>query len=210
MIKVLEQVDGSWIERDSPAVFCREATGDGGKRLRVSLPREQSFLLFKLVEGLRPPFQLLYVLHAPRGEGKAGRYQSPALSRTQTQDFLKRFEKYLLADARYDLWVRSASSSDVIVWDRHNDLYVYGGLDDIAERLMQLGFQEGLLPSIGPHQHHYWREFDREAAEVLSSLNWHRTPLYPEDQQFVPPTSEKFGHGAKPDTAPRPIGAIDA
>jgi hypothetical protein len=190
MIKVLEQVDGSWIERDSPTVFRREATGDGGKRLRVSLPRDQSFLLFKLVEGLRPPFQLLYVLHAPRGEGKAGRYQSPALSRTQTQDFLKRFEKYLLADARYDLWVRSASSSDVIVWDRHNDLYVYGGLDDIAERLMQLGFQEGLLPSIGPHQHHYWREFDREAAEVLSSLNWHRTPLYPEDQQFVPPTSE--------------------
>lgn len=187
MFKVIEQIDGNWVERNSPAVFCREATSDGGKRLQVSLPREEAFLLFKLVEGLRPPFQLFYVLHTPRGEGEAGRYQSPTLSRTQTQDFLRRFEAYFLADARYDLWVRSASSGDVIVWDRHNDLYVYGGLDDIAERLMQLGFQEGLPPSIGTHQHHYRGEFDREAAEVLNSFNWHRTPLRPEDQQFVPP-----------------------
>ena len=93
---VLEQIDGNWIERDSPAVFCREATGDGGKRLRITLPRDEAFLLFKLVEGLRPPFQLLHVLHTPRGEGEAGRYQSPALSRTQTQDFLRRFEVYFL------------------------------------------------------------------------------------------------------------------
>jgi hypothetical protein len=170
MFKVLEQIDGNLVERDSPAVFCREATSDGGKRLRVSLPREKPFLLFKLVEGLRPPFQLLYVLRTPRGEGEAGRYQSPPLSRTQTQDFLRRFEAFFLADARYDLWVRSASSGDVIDWDRHNDLYVYGGLVDIADRLMQLGFQEGLPPSIGPHQHHYRREFDCEAAEVLSSF----------------------------------------
>ena len=95
MFKVLEQIDGNWVERDSPAVYCREATGHGGNRLQVSLPREEAFLLFKLVEGLRPPFQLLYVLHTPRGEGEAGRYQSPALSRTQTQDFLRRFEVVL-------------------------------------------------------------------------------------------------------------------
>ena len=50
MVKVLEQVDGNWVERDSPAVFCREATGDGGKRLRITLPRDEAFLLFKLVE----------------------------------------------------------------------------------------------------------------------------------------------------------------
>ena len=77
MFKVLEQIDGNWVERDSPAVFCREATSDGGKRLRVSLPREEPFLLFKLVEGLRPPFQLLYVLRTPRGEGEAGRLSEP-------------------------------------------------------------------------------------------------------------------------------------
>jgi hypothetical protein len=189
MFKVLEQIEGNWVERDGPAVFCREATNDGGLRLRVSVPRDDAFLLSKLVQSLRPPFQLLHVLHTPRGEGETGRYQSPALSRMQIQDFLRRFEAYFLADARYDLWVRSASG-DVIVWDRHNDLYVYGGLDDIAARLMQLGFCEGSPPSIGPHQHHYRCEFDREAAEVLSSFTWHRTPLHPEDQQFAPPASE--------------------
>ena len=29
MVKVLEQIDGNWVERDSPAVFCREATMAG-------------------------------------------------------------------------------------------------------------------------------------------------------------------------------------
>jgi hypothetical protein len=94
MFKVLEQIGGNWIERDGPAVFHREATSDGGERLKVSVPRDEAFLLFKLVERLRPPFQLLYVLHTPRGEDEAGRYQSPALSRMQVQDFLRRFEAY--------------------------------------------------------------------------------------------------------------------
>ena len=184
MFKVLELIDGNWVDRDGPAVFCKEATTDGRERLRVSLPRDKAFLLFELVKSFRPPIQLLYILHTPRREGEAGRYQSPELSRTQVQNFLMRFKPYLLADARYDLWVRSASTGDMIVWDRHNDLYVYGGLDDTAARLMELGYLEGSPPAIGPHQHHYRREFDREAAEVLSSFTWDLTPLRPEDEQF--------------------------
>lgn len=188
MFKVSEQIDGNWVERDGPAVFLRETTCGGGERLRVNLPRDEAFLLFKLVKNLRPPFQLLYVLHTPRGEGEAGRYESPRLSRTQVQDFLTCFKAYLLADARYDLWVRSASTRDVLVWDRHNDLYAYGGLDDIAARLIQLSFREGSPPPIGPHKHYYRREFDRQAGEVLNSFSWDRTPLRPEDEQFVPPS----------------------
>ena len=38
---------------------------------------------------------------------------------------------------------------------------------------------------IGTHQHHYRGEFDREAAEVLNSFNWHRS--HP-----VPRTSSSF------------------
>jgi hypothetical protein len=190
MFKVSEQIDGNWVERDCPAVFCREVTSGGGERLRVDLPRDKVFLLFKLVQSLRPSFQLLYVLHTPRGEGEAGRYQSPTVSLTQVQDFLTRFKAYLLADARYDLWVRSASTGDMLVWDRHNNLYAYGGLDDIAARLMQLGFREGSPPSIGPHAHYYRREFDPDAAEVLNWFSWDRTPLHPEDEQFVPQALE--------------------
>ena len=61
MVKVLEQVDGNWVERDSPAVFCREATGGGGKRLWVTLPRDEAFLLFKLVEGLVTSVKLVEI-----------------------------------------------------------------------------------------------------------------------------------------------------
>ena len=62
----------------------------------------------------------------------------------------------------------------------HNNLYAYGGLDDIAARLMQLGFREGSPPSIGPHAHYYRREFDPDAAEVL---NWFRR-LWGHEREF--------------------------
>jgi hypothetical protein len=61
---------------------------------------------------------------------------------------------------------------------------------EVGELEVDRDIGEGSPPSIGPHQHHYRREFDREAAEVLSSFTWYRTPLRPTDQQFVPPISE--------------------
>ena len=98
MFKILEQIGGNWIERDGATVFHREATNDGGGRLRVSVPRDEAFLLFKLVECLRPPFQPLYAANA-------------------------------------------------------------------------VGLSRGFVALDGRHQHQYRREFDREAAEVLSSFN---------------------------------------
>jgi len=187
MWKIEIEADGRWVERDGDHRFVRENNA-GGSRLRFTLPRSLPRLLHELSSCLLEPFQLLYVLHTSRGEGPKGRYQSPELSSAELDAFLTRYDNFLAGDGRHDLWLRSAPSDAVIVWDRHNDVFVYGA-SAIARRLAELGFEEGQLQPLGPHQHHYRAEFDGDARDVLTAFQWWRTGLRPEDEQFVPPVA---------------------
>lgn len=173
---------GNWIERDGRKQFCRESGG----RLRLTLPRSLPGLVHELCGHLEPPFQLLYILHTSRGEGPLGRYQSPQLSRPELDKFFARFGDLLAGDGRHDLWIRSAASGAFFVWDRYNDVYVYG-THSVVEPLAALGFKEGQLEPLGLHQIHYRVEFDRAAQDLLSAFRWTRTGLRPEDEQYVPP-----------------------
>jgi hypothetical protein len=56
-------------------------------------------------------------------------------------------------------------------------------LDDVRETLAGLGFKEGWVEPLGAHFHHYRAEFDSDAANLLNEIDWHRTPLRPEDEQ---------------------------
>lgn len=187
MWKIEIEADGGWVEHDGERRFRREIH-TGGSRLKLTLPIRLPSLVHKLSGCLLEPFQLLYVLHTPRGEGVQGRYQSPELSRADLDAFLTRYSSFLAGDARHDLWLRSALSGALIVWDRHNDVYVYGE-SPIAERLAALGFEEGQLEPLGPHKHHYRAEFDGEAREVLTAFRWTRTELLLEDEQYLPPVA---------------------
>ncbi len=129
---------------------------------------------------------LLYILHTPRGEGEPGRYQSPEISEEALLAFLSRYSEFFSADSRHDLWIRSAATGCMVIWDRHNDIFLYGDMAKFEEQLITLGFKMGVVPQIGEHIHHYRAEFDGDAAAVLAALEWHWTPLRPEDQQFVP------------------------
>ena len=173
---------GNWIERDGRRQFCLESGG----RLRFTLPRSLPGLVHELCGHLTAPFQLLYVLHTSRGEGQLGRYQSPELSRPELDQFFLRFGDLLAADGRHDLWIRSAASGDMIVWDRRNDVYVYGA-HSVVELLAAHGFEEGPLEPLGLHQLHYRAEFDGAARDLLATFRWTRTGLQPDDEQFVPP-----------------------
>lgn len=87
-------------------------------------------------------------------------------------------------DGRHDLWVHSPRSGHTLVWDRHNQLFAEGQpLDDVREALVALGFREGSVEPLGAHVHHYRAEFDNDAASLLNEIDWHRTPLRPEDEQ---------------------------
>jgi hypothetical protein len=69
------------------------------------------------------------------------------------------------------------------IWDRHNDIFIYGALDKFILKLRSLGFTERKTDALDQHQHHYNQEFDTEAAAVLTIFDWHRTPLRPKDGQ---------------------------
>lgn len=140
-------------------------------------------LISELIDDQCEPCFLLYVLHTPRGEGKAGRYQSPSLSPNDTLEFLTKFSDFLSFDSRFDLWIHSQQAQSTIVWDRHNLIYAYGDLGRVEKILAHNGFNAGSPSIAAPHFHHYHAEFDNYAKDILGFYEWSYTPLKPEDEQ---------------------------
>jgi hypothetical protein len=175
--------DGGWCEHFHPALFERHVPETGAARLHVGVPSGDPDVFRGLLQCLAPPYFLLYILHTPRGEAAAGRYQSPELAANEAQTFLTRYADFLRSDARFDIWAHSPASRGTVVWDRHNLIYAYGPLDSLETKLRGLGFAEG-SPSIpSPHQHHYRAECDADAAALIAEWDWALSPLRPEDEQ---------------------------
>jgi hypothetical protein len=184
MHKLSHWCNGEWTRHSYPPVFSITAAGSTTRLVSVA-PDGNVVPFERLVLSLDPPYFLLYILHTPRGEGQAGRYQSPELTTEEVRAFLVKFAKYLSADARFDLWAHSPAAQATVVWDRHNQLFGYGPLEKFAAQLRELGFSEGTPEVPSPHQHHYRKECDPYATALLSELEWIYSPLRPEDEQLV-------------------------
>lgn len=183
MYKLSHQAGDVWVEHSHPATFKTETMSGGSERLVAGAPAGDPTTFQRLVESIEPPYFVLYVLHTPRGEGDAGRYQSPSLSLSEVQSFLTQYSAFLAGDSRFDLWVHSPSENATVIWDRHNLVYAYGPVERYASTLRGLGFQEGAPNVSFPHQHHYRSEFDSDAAGVLKTFEWRYSALQPEDEQ---------------------------
>jgi hypothetical protein len=186
MYKLGHEVDGEVVEHSHPPRFIRQivAPGDSGRsRLVIGVPGGDPAVFGALAAHLAEPLAVLYVLHTPRGEGEAGRYESETIDHAALRDFLDSHAAFLTGDGRFDLWVISAEDSALLVWDRHNLLHAYGPIEAFVATLRGLGFQEGELPPLGGHMHYYRPEFDESAKAVLSAFDWFRKPLRPEDEQ---------------------------
>jgi len=107
------------------------------------------------------------------------------MERPELDRFLMDFANFLVGDARHDLWIRSIGSETTLVWDRHNDVYIYGALETVMLQLESLGFPPGTVANSGPHKHHYRAAFDEDARAVLGAFDWRRTDLKPEDEQLL-------------------------
>jgi hypothetical protein len=177
MYRLGHLVDNEWQRYSHPPVFTR------GERIVAGVPNSDPVVFLAALACLAPPYQLLYILHTPRGEGAEGRYQSPPLALSDVEKFLAKFSPFLSADGRYDLWGHSTSDGGTVVWDRHDKLFAYGPLDRIASALIALGFTEGSPPVPAPHEHHYRPECDALANELLSAFDWTFSPLRSEDEQ---------------------------
>jgi hypothetical protein len=177
MFRLGHLVEGEWEEYSHPAHFERQMTTGNFQRLKVGVPAGDIDVLQNLMLCTEPPFYVLYVLIVPRGEGEAGRYQSPLVERREVDAMLDRYKIYLRSDGRFHLWVHSQTSRATMVWDHHNIIYAYGPLDCYEKRLTATGFQNGPLTIPVPHHHAFRRECDHDAEEMLSHFEWRYSEL---------------------------------
>ncbi|MBS0369416.1 MAG: hypothetical protein JSS57_09480 [Proteobacteria bacterium] len=183
MHKLSCQSGNAWIAHSHPATFRTEIISGGSERLVAGVPAGDVTIFKRLVESIEAPYFLLYVLHTPRGEGQAGRYQSPSIGLDELESFLERYAAFLSGDARFDIWAYSPSENATVIWDRHDLIYAYGATKRFAMALRELGFEQGAPGIRFPHQHHYRAEFDADASDVLHAFEWCYSPLHPEDEQ---------------------------
>jgi hypothetical protein len=180
----IETLQGNdWAPQTHKRCYVQEYLNGGVERLFGCIPDGDPHVFSDVVGSLAPPYALLYVLHTPRGEAEAGRYQSGELSHEQLHELVASHKAFLATDARFDLWARSDADASTVVWDRHNQLFCYGDLSKPAKALTALGFIEETPPPIGPHKHFYRAEMDALASSFLSWCSWSFSPLRPEDEQ---------------------------
>jgi hypothetical protein len=177
MHRLSHLVDETWQPYRHPRLFS------AGERVLAGVPDSDPEVFGRMLSCLSEPFHLLYVLHTPRGEAEPARYQSPLMSASEVEGFLVRFWHYLSSDSRFDLWAHSPSNGGTVVWDRHDQLFAYGPVEQFSSVLRSLGFREGTTCVPSPHQHHYRAEMDCAARELMESINWSSSPLRPEDEQ---------------------------
>jgi hypothetical protein len=174
---------GTWLEHRHPAVFLLPEAGGDAQRLVAGVPGGDPAVFAALVSLLAPPYHLLYVLHTPRGEGDAGRYQSPPIGKDQLKAFLSEFGQFLACDARFDLWAYSPQEQATVVWDRHNRIFAYGPIARFERALLDMDFAPGSSEIGFAHEHHYHAELDGQAAQLLRAFDWQFSVLHEEDAQ---------------------------
>lgn len=183
MFRLGHEVRGEWCRHSHPPIFSITRTHGGQRKVLATAPGSDPLVFATLADRLTPPYFLLYVLHTPRGEGAAGRYQSAEIDRAALHQFIADFGALLSADGRFDLWVHSAEDNATLVWDRHDLIHLYGPTDAAIEALRGLGFDQGQPVIPVPHEHHYHAGCDALATALLASRDWRYSPLLEEDEQ---------------------------
>jgi hypothetical protein len=177
-------------DHNSPREFFHlnrfsEETTSGVPRLAIGSTSPLPVFL-KLAAVLKPPFDVLYILHTSRCDNELGRYQSPPIDASTFEAFTTKFADFLSTDGRHDLWLHSRSPEGTVAWDRHNLIYAYGPLDRFADVLRAEGLIEGVVSLPTLHTHHYHACFDDDERGILQYVDWTRSPLWPGDIQYQP------------------------
>jgi len=167
-----------------PNVYGMDITTSGRDRLIIAPSEEHVRLIIDLIDVMPEPLWILYVLVDPRGgsEKDAGRYQSSDVSRPEAAEFLRRFNDFLEYDGRHNVWVKSAFSPDLLVYDRHNVIYAYGQLREFEAVVAKWGLSRSNHFQVPyPHYHRSNTIFDTDQRAVLRYWNWWQSPLCDED-----------------------------
>jgi hypothetical protein len=153
------------------------------QRLVIAPASGHISLLRSLMDVMRDPFGVLYVLVVPRSQ-LPGRYECPSpTSRGDAISFFQAFGDFFEHDGRCNVWLGAFDSSSLLVYDRHNVLYAYGPLDEFVRVLNAMGYTEvSKITFPAPHAHHYHPELDAVERQLLKYWEWKHFPLQPGDE----------------------------
>jgi hypothetical protein len=182
-----------WVKADYPDTVSVETTATRVRRLRCTTGGDTVTLFRRLADAFQPPYFLLYVLHTPRTDTSAGRYQSGALDAAELRTFLAVFADFLSGDGRHDLWLSAPNDRAQVVWDRHDVFYVYGRLDRAEAILRSPGHSANRAEVPSPHAHNYHPDFDETERRLVQYYDWLKSPLQPRDEQHPPPDEAERG-----------------
>jgi hypothetical protein len=88
------------------------------------------------------------------------------------------------ADGRHNIWIASASTSDMLIYDRHNVIYAYGSLSKWQAILSKDNLNEvAAIQFPSPHSHHYHQSMDTEEHRMVTYWDWNLTPLRDADEE---------------------------
>lgn len=183
MYKLGTLQDDVWKEHIHPKTYAVQNRELTSRRIYAGVSPSDPDLFEHLTLCLTPPYFILYILHTPRGEAEPGRYESPSLSAAEFCGFLHTYRRLLSTDARFEIWSYSLKDDATVVWDRHNQIFAYGPIDQYAEKLHAFHYSVGEPSFSVSHEHHYHPENDAEARALIKALTWKFSPLRPEDEQ---------------------------
>lgn len=143
-------------------------------------------LMLEIVKSFELPLAILYVLIVPRADNnKPGRYQCPfPLKYEDVDEFCSKFKEYFETDGRHHLWICSANSKGIkqlLVYDKHNVIYIYDDINKITEFLERKKFKESEIRFPVPHTHMYNPENDIYEEEIFKYWDWIHFPLREDD-----------------------------
>lgn len=160
------------LEFKYPNIWCIEEYPKFSRG--VAAPSEgQIKLMLQLAKNYPPPYRVLYILVVTRVGQTPGRYECPMpLSFNDLEEFCLRYKEYFESDGRHHLWIASGETNQMLVYDRHNVIYIYDDTDNIKNYFRKSHFEEKTVRFPAPHIHIYNEENDKFESDIMNYFEW--------------------------------------
>ena len=153
------------------------------ERVTVAPQDNKIGFMLDILKNFEPPYWCLYVLLVSRVDNKPGRYQCPyPMPYNEIYDFGIKYKDYFEKDGRHHLWIGSAKTKQLAVYDRHNVIYIYDDILKTSQYLKDKGLTEESIQFPAPHTHMYNVENDKFEIDIMNHWEWKIFPLEEQDE----------------------------
>ena len=172
------------IEYIYPNIWAKEDHGTWS-RLTVAPSKNHIELILELLSKMKSPYGILYVLTVSRLGYECGRYQCvQPMTYQKVYELLNEYKTFFETDGRHHLWIASAVTDELIVYDNHNVLYLYNMDEYTVPLLASHEFSESTVKFPSPHTHMYNSLNDVYEDLIMTKYEWKWFPLQEEHDNY--------------------------